>query len=99
MPKKDGGLRTPTKAEIERDRVFSLVNDPRYQATVGLWLQQEQESLTREAMMKDGPDGDKAKGGWLAIRRILDRIDDVIKARKDEVAREAKRLQETINDD
>lgn len=85
----------PTKLQIEADRVFSVISSLPYQDTVGSWLKEIRESSVREMSDEDDPiKNAKARGKYLAVSEILDRIDAVLQRREAESKRRAKQLQE-----
>jgi len=78
----------PTKAQIEADRLFAVLNDTNYQETIGKWIKDEQAAALRKVMSLTGLEAEMAKGAYQVLQAILDRATLIIAKRDAETQRE-----------
>lgn len=86
-------MNAPTKLQIEAERVYALTSSPMFQDTVGKWLSDIKDTAVREMAFEDDQiKSAKARGRYLAVTEILDRIEAVMRRRDAEALRNAKKL-------
>jgi len=89
----------PSPRLIEADRVYHLVNDVHYRETLGQWMRDEMEAAT--ALMADEDDpikNAKARGAYMVLRQISDRITSCLDRRERAAMELVKNISEKANE-